>query len=109
MRADTNTVGFRLRSARGHLGGVIRMVDEDSCSIDVLHQLSAVQGALNQVRRDILEAHIRECVPEAIAEGRVDGVVDELLAAFFGTAPGSRSQHHCQHTDVTPSVAPAGT
>ena len=109
MRADTNPVGFRLRSARGHLDGVIRMVEEDRYCIDVLHQLSAVQGALDRVRRDILEAHLRGCVPEAVVEGRVDDVVDELLAATFGAAPGSRLEHHCQHDQVTPSVAAAGS
>lgn len=105
MRAATKAVEFRLRSAGGHLDGVIRMVEDDRYCIDVLHQLTAVQGALDRVRRDILEAHLRGCVPEAVAEGRVDDIVDELLAATFGTAPGSRSEHHCQHPEVTPSAA----
>ncbi len=108
MRAESNPVEFRLRSARGHLDGVIRMVEDDRYCIDVLHQLSAVQGALDRVRRDILEAHLRGCVPEAVAEGRVDDVVDELLAAAFGAAPGSGPEHHCGHAEATPSVAAAG-
>lgn len=109
MRAERDPVGFRLRSARGHLDGVIRMVEEDRYCIDVLHQLSAVQGALDRARRDILEAHLRGCVPEAVAEGRIDDVVDELLAATFGAAPGARSEHHCQHAELTPSAAVAGS
>ncbi len=108
MRADASPVGFKLRSARGHLEGVIRMVEEDRYCIDVLHQISAVQGALDRVRRDILEAHLRGCVPETVAEGRVDDVVDELLAATFGAAPGT-SEHHCEHAEVTLSVAAAGS
>lgn len=109
MRVDANPAGFRLRSARGHLDGVIRMVEDDRYCIDVLHQLSAVQGALDRVRRDILEAHVRGCVPEAVAEGRVDDVVDELLAAAFGAAPASRPEHHCEHAEGTPSVAVTGS
>ncbi len=109
MRADTRGAAFRLRSARGHLDGVIRMVDEDRYCIDVLHQLSAVQGALNRVRRDILEAHLRGCIPEAVAEGRIDDVVDELLAATFGAAPGSTADHHCEHSEEPASVAAAGS
>jgi DNA-binding FrmR family transcriptional regulator len=85
------------------------MVDEDRYCIDVLHQLSAVQGALDRVRRDILEAHLRGCVPEAVAEGRVDDVVDELLAAAFGAAPGSTADHHCQHIESPSSVAAASS
>lgn len=109
MRADASPVGFKLRSARGHLDGVIRMVDEDRYCIDVLHQISAVQGALDRVRRDILEAHLRGCVPEAVAEGRVDDIVDELLAATFGAPPRSRLEPHCQHDHPAPSVAAAGS
>lgn len=100
MRAETAPVGFRLRSARGHLDAVIRMVDEDRYCIDILHQLSAVQGALDRVRRDVLEAHLRGCVSESISEGRVaDDVVDELLAATFGAEPGSSPRHHCRHAE----------
>jgi DNA-binding FrmR family transcriptional regulator len=108
MRAEATAVAFRLRSAVGHLEGVIRMVDDDRYCIDVLHQLSAVQGALESVRRQILEAHLRGCVPEAVAEGRVDDVVDELLAATFGSAPtSSRAGHRC-HDDATHAGVAAG-
>lgn len=108
MKADTNPVGFRLGSARGHLDGVIRMVEDDRYCIDVLHQLAAVQGALDRVRRDILESHLRGCVPKAVLEGRVDDIVDELMAATFGAAPGSRAEQHC-HAEMTSSAVAAGS
>ena len=96
MRAATAAVGFRLRTVRGHLDGVIRMVEEDRYCIDVLHQLSAVQGALERVRREVLEAHLRSCVPEAVAEGRIDNIVDELMTATFGSAPHPHGEAaHC--------------
>lgn len=106
MRAETSKAGFKLRTARGHLDSVIRMVEEDRYCIDVLHQLSAVQGALDRVRRDILEAHLRGCVPEAVAEGRTEDIVDELMAATFGAAPRPGSDHHC-HQSM--SLQDAGT
>jgi CsoR family transcriptional regulator, copper-sensing transcriptional repressor len=72
------------------------MVEQDRYCIDVLHQLSAVQGALDRVRREVLEAHLRGCVPEAVAEGRVDDIIEELLMATFGSAPHSQLEaHHC--------------
>ncbi|MEX1126713.1 MAG: metal-sensitive transcriptional regulator [Acidimicrobiia bacterium] len=108
MRAEPASMGFRLRSARGHLDGVIRMVDGDRYCIDVLHQLSAVQGALDRVRRDILEAHLRGCVPEAVSEGRIDDIVEELLAAAFGSAPHSQQEIHRCHTEAAPSGIGAG-
>ena len=100
MRAEPASVGFRLRSAQGHLEGVIRMVEDDRYCIEVLHQLAAVQGAIDRARRDILESHLRGCVPEAMAEGRMDQAVDELVEAALGVsdrAHGESGVHHCRH------------
>jgi CsoR family transcriptional regulator, copper-sensing transcriptional repressor len=100
MRAEAGSVAFRLRTAAGHLASVVRMVEDDRYCIDLLHQLSAVQGALERVRRQILEAHLRGCIPEAVAQGRVDDVVDELLAAAFGASPGTTEASHQCHPRV---------
>lgn len=90
MRADAASVGFRLRSARGHLDAVIRMADEDRYCIDLLHQISAVQGALDRVRQEMLETYLRGCLPQAALDGNTDEVVEELMAAVFGAAPAGR-------------------
>lgn len=106
MTAESRTVGFRLRCAVGHLEGVIRMVDGDRCCIDVLHQLSAVEGALDSVRRQVIETHVRDCVAEAVAAGRVEDVVDELLAAIVGSAPTSdRAGLRCRDVATLVGVA----
>ncbi len=77
----------RLLTARGHLEAVVRMVDVGRYCFDVLHQVSAIQGALAAVRRELLEVHLRECVPAALAEGRLEALIEELLAATFGAEP----------------------
>jgi CsoR family transcriptional regulator, copper-sensing transcriptional repressor len=56
----------RLKTIAGHLGGVIRMVDEDAYCIDVIRQIQAVQAALNKVSTVILENHLNSCVTTAI-------------------------------------------
>jgi len=100
VRAEATSVGFRLRSVRGHLDGVIRMVDEDRYCVDLLHQLSAVQGALDRIRRDILEGHLRGCLAAAVAQGNADELVDELVTAAFRTVPASRSHNdRCRTED----------
>jgi DNA-binding FrmR family transcriptional regulator len=48
----------RLLSAKGHLEGVLRMLeDEGVYCVDVLKQLKAVQGALDRVGEMVLRAH----------------------------------------------------
>jgi DNA-binding FrmR family transcriptional regulator len=56
----------RLKSAEGHLRGVIRMVEEDVYCIDVIRQVQAVQAALNKINATILENHLNSCVITAI-------------------------------------------
>lgn len=65
MRNISQTV-LRLRTAEGHLRGVIRMVEENAYCIDVIRQIQAVQAALNKVSSGILEHHLKSCVTTAV-------------------------------------------
>ncbi len=56
----------RLKTIHGHMGGVIRMMEEEAYCIDVIRQIQAVQAALNKVSAAILENHLNSCVTTAI-------------------------------------------
>ena len=64
-RADLQGV-IKEDLARGHLRGVIRMVEEDAYCIDVIRQIQAIDAALNKVSSRILEDHLNSCVITAI-------------------------------------------
>ena len=91
----------RLRSVRGHVDAVIRMIEEDAYCIDVIKQISAVRAALDRVGRLELRKHFETCFAQAVRAGNDRKVVDELLEALafnkdlFGTRlrnrPNSRS------------------
>jgi len=66
MNSESEEVLKRLKSAEGHLRGVIRMVEEDAYCIDVIRQIQAVQAALNKINTTILEDHLNSCVITAI-------------------------------------------
>lgn len=72
----------RLRSARGHLDAVVRMVEEDAYCPDVMKQLSAIQGQLEGANRLVLRNHLETCVAAAMVAGRTEQIVDELLEAL---------------------------
>ena len=74
----------RLRATRGHHDAVLRMLEADRHRIGVLHQLSAVEGAIARARRDIVEGHLHGCVVDTVREGRIEDVADEMLAAMSG-------------------------
>jgi DNA-binding FrmR family transcriptional regulator len=79
---DRKAVLNRLRSARGHLEGVIRMVEDDAYCIDVMKQLAAVSGSLEAASRSVLRNHLETCVADAVQAGRTTEIVDELMEAL---------------------------
>lgn len=80
----------RLKTARGHLDAIVRMVEEDAYCPDLMKQLSAVQGSLERASRLVLRNHLETCVAAAMQAGRVEEIVDELMEAlrFDRTATG---------------------
>lgn len=75
----------RLSRIEGQVQGVGRMVDEQKYCVDILMQISAIQGALDQVRKILLGRHIESCVAEAMASGREGDrqkKIEELLEVF---------------------------
>ncbi len=82
----------RLKTARGHLDAVIRMVEDDTYCPDLMKQLSAVQGSLERASRVVLRNHLETCVAAAVVAGRTDEIVEELMEALrydrTVTAPG---------------------
>ena len=75
----------RLRRIEGQVQGLQRMIDGDAYCVDVLLQISAVQGALEQVQKLLLGRHIESCVADALRSGSKSErqqKVDELLDVF---------------------------
>ncbi|MCB2411553.1 metal-sensitive transcriptional regulator [Demequina sp. TTPB684] len=69
----------RLKTARGHLGGIIRMIEDDAWCPDVMKQLAAVQGMLEGTSREVFRHHLEGHVATAIRAGRGEEIVDELM------------------------------
>ena len=72
----------RLARAIGHLNTVHRMVDEKKYCIDVLHQLKAVQSALDKTAEVMLKQHLETCVVDAIQKQDSARVIEELMQVF---------------------------
>lgn len=69
---------LRLSKAIGHLNHVQKMVDEKRYCIDVLHQLKAVQSALDRTAEIMLKQHLNTCVVQAVQNNDSDRVMEEL-------------------------------
>ena len=75
----------RLRRIEGQVQGLQRMLDNDAYCVDILLQVSAVQGALEQVQKLLLGRHIESCVADALRTGsrsERQQKIEELLEVF---------------------------
>jgi hypothetical protein len=69
MRADSKTVLRQLKTAKGQLEGIIKMVEENRYCIDISNQVLATRALLERTNRIILEGHIEGCILDAAATG----------------------------------------
>ncbi len=68
MQADKNQIVRLLKTARGQIDGIIKMVDEDRYCIDVSNQILASQAILTRANKEILKQHIFHCVLNATTQ-----------------------------------------
>lgn len=82
MKADKEQMTRLLKTARGQLDGLLRMVEEDRYCIDISNQLLATEAILRRANREVLRAHLQGCVRQAFAQGeesQQDQKIDEVL------------------------------
>lgn len=71
----------RLKTVRGHLDGIIRMLESDAYCVDVMKQISAVQSSLERANRVMLHNHLETCFSSAVIDGRGQAAIEELIDA----------------------------
>ena len=72
----------RLKSIKGQIGGLERMVSEKKYCMDIVNQITAVRKALDSLAFVIMERHVKSCVRDAFVdsdEKEADRKVDELF------------------------------
>jgi DNA-binding FrmR family transcriptional regulator len=68
-----------LKTAKGQMEGIIKMVDDDRYCIDISKQILAVQAILKKANLRIIDNHIKTCVKQAFTEGAGDEKIDEII------------------------------
>ena len=78
MQADKATVTRLLKTARGQLEAVLKMIDDDRYCIDISNQIQAAQAILGKANAEVLKAHVHHCVRAAVAQGDAAEKLDEI-------------------------------
>lgn len=82
MHADKKTVSNLLKTAKGQIEGILKMVEDNRECIEISTQLSATQSILKKVNLEILGSHLNCCVKKTFEEGNdfeKQHTIDEIL------------------------------
>lgn len=56
----------RLKRADGHLRGVIEMIEAGRSCLDIAQQLHAVEKAIAQAKKTLIQDHLDHCLEEVV-------------------------------------------
>ena len=74
-----------LKRIEGQIRGIQRMIEDKRYCIDIITQISSVEGAIRRVEKNILNRHLRGCVRESFSKGskgdkekKIEEIIDVL-------------------------------
>ncbi len=82
MMADQKTVLQLLKTARGQIDGIIKMVEDNRYCMDISQQVTAADALLRRVNKEVLSAHLKHCVEHAENDQERSDKIDELVNAL---------------------------
>ena len=62
MQADKDKTLRKLKTVRGQLDGLIKMVEDDRYCIDISNQIMGSISILKNINSDVLSSHLEHCV-----------------------------------------------
>lgn len=68
-----------LRTSKGQIEGIIKMIENGRYCIDVSNQIVAASSLLKKANMLILKQHLNHCVKEAFIHDNGEEKVDEIM------------------------------
>ena len=84
MHADKNKTLRLLKTVKGQIEGLIKMIEENRDCIEISNQLMASQSILKKINLEILKGHFNHCIKESFLEPektrneKIEQVIDVL-------------------------------
>ncbi|WP_294186269.1 metal-sensing transcriptional repressor [uncultured Clostridium sp.] len=79
MKENRKKAMQSLKTARGQIDGIIKMIEEDRYCIDISNQIFAAQSLLKKANLIILENHLSHCVKDSCISGNGDEKINEIM------------------------------
>ena len=68
-----------LKTSKGQIEGVIKMIEEGRYCVDISNQIIASQALLKKANLLILKQHLHHCVKDALRNDTGDEKIDEIM------------------------------
>jgi DNA-binding FrmR family transcriptional regulator len=68
-----------LKTSKGQIEGIIKMIEEGRYCVDISNQIIAAQALLKKANMLILKQHIHHCVKDAVRNDNGDEKIDEII------------------------------
>lgn len=82
--AETKRIITRLKTVRGHIAGVERMMEEEKKCEEIFLQLVAIRSAVHKVSVIVAQRYANTCMSDAIEEGEdLQVVLNRAIATLM--------------------------
>lgn len=71
-----------LKTSKGQIEGIIKMIEDGRYCIDVSNQIIAAQALLKKANMLILKQHLNHCVKDAFLNQTGEEKVDEIMGVL---------------------------
>jgi DNA-binding FrmR family transcriptional regulator len=68
-----------LKTSKGQIEGIIKMIEDGRYCMDVSNQIIAAQSLLKKANMLILKQHLNHCVKDAFVNNSGDEKIDEIM------------------------------
>jgi len=82
MNSEKKQALQALKTSKGQIEGIIKMIEEGRYCIDISNQIIAAQSILKRANKLILKQHLEHCVKEAFLTGKGDEKTEEIIDIF---------------------------
>ncbi|CAG7840523.1 hypothetical protein Z959_10215 [Clostridium novyi B str. ATCC 27606] len=71
-----------LKTAKGQIDGILKMIDDSRYCIDISNQIIAAEALLKKANSMILKQHLNHCVKDAFLHDKGEEKVDEIMSVL---------------------------
>lgn len=79
MNQERSLALMSLRTAKGQIEGIIKMMEDERYCVDISNQIIAAQALLKKANILVLKQHIHHCVKDAVKQEKGDEKIEEII------------------------------